>query len=418
MEPTRPYWLNDAPYQDFRSTPELPARAEVVVIGGGITGVSTAYFLRRHGIEVTLLERRGLSGGATGRNGGHISPGTSERFSESVKRYGVEVTRAIYDYSTRCALAVQDFVRAHDVPCELRFNGSVSLALTEDELRQVRESFEEMQKYGIPSAYWDAAACAERTRSEDFLGGVYRPTAGQLWPARLVFAVAEQAMKLGANVQTRTAVRAVENEGGKPVVKTERGDIRAEHVVHATNAWARALLPFLSETIVPVRNQVIITAPAPRLWNFGLSTNFGYEYFMQRPDNRIVLGGMRWKTPTMEVNNDDDATLAPEVSAGLRAFLPEHFADLRDVTVEQEWIGIMGFSKDRNPLIGPLPDRPGEYVAAGFTGHGMPMTFFAGKAVAEMIAGQEPEFFVPEAFLPARFSGETTEVYLARGKGT
>ena len=115
MEPTKPYWLNDAPYQDFRSTAELPARADVVVIGGGITGVSTAYFLRKHGVEVTLLERRGLSGGATGRNGGHISPGTSERFSESVRRYGVERTRAIYDYSTRCALAVQDFVRENDV---------------------------------------------------------------------------------------------------------------------------------------------------------------------------------------------------------------------------------------------------------------------------------------------------------------
>ena len=61
MEPTQPYWLNGAPYQDFRSTPELPARSEVVVVGGGITGVSSAYFLRQHGIGVTLLERRGLS---------------------------------------------------------------------------------------------------------------------------------------------------------------------------------------------------------------------------------------------------------------------------------------------------------------------------------------------------------------------
>jgi glycine/D-amino acid oxidase-like deaminating enzyme len=83
--------------------------------------------------------------------------------------------------------------------------------------------------------------------------------------------------------------------------------------------------------------------------------------------------------------------------------LPQHFTDLRTVKVEQEWIGIMGFSKDRNPLVGPLPNRPGEYIAAGFTGHGMPMTFFAGQNVADMIAGKEPEPFVAEAFLPTRF---------------
>jgi gamma-glutamylputrescine oxidase len=403
MEPTKPFWLNDAPYQEFRSTTELPAASDVVVIGGGITGAATAYFLRKHGIGVTLLERRGLAGGATGRNGGHISPGTSERFSESVKRYGLEKTRAIYDYSHQCAAAVRAFVDEHHVDCELRVNGSVSLALSKEEVGPVQESYAEMQKYGIRSEYWDAATCATRTRSEDFYGGVFRPTAGQLWPARLVFAVAEQAIALGANVQTRTEVMAIENDNGTLSVKTERGDIRAQHVVHATNAWARQLVPSLEGIIVPVRNQVIITEPAPRLWNFGLSTNYGYEYFMQRPDGRIVLGGMRWKTPSMEVNNDDDATMVPAVSAALRAFLPEHFSDLHGIRVEQEWIGIMGFSKDRNPLIGPLPERPGEYIAAGFTGHGMPMTFFAGQNVADMIAGNEPEPFVAEAFLPGRF---------------
>ncbi len=413
MEPTKPFWLNDAPYQDFRSTPELPAQSEAVVVGGGITGASVAYFLRQRGIGVTLLERRGISSGATGRNGGHISPGTSERFSESVKRYGIDVTRAIYDYSFRCGAAVREFVQAHNIDCELRFTGSASLALTPDELKPVQQSYEEMQKYSIPSEYWDAAKCAQMTRSEDFLGGTYRSTAGQLWAAKLVFGVIEQAIKLGANVQTWTNVLSVENDHGTLVVTTDRGEILTNYVVYATNAWTRHLLPFLHDIIVPVRNQVIITEPTPRLWNFGLSTNFGYEYFMQRPDNRIVLGGMRWKTPTMEVDNDDDTTLVSEVSEGLRSFLPEHFSDLRDVKVEQEWIGIMGFSKDRNPLIGPVPNRPGEYIAAGFTGHGMPMTFFAGKAVAEMIAGHEPECFVPQAFLPSRFV-ETTSKMIER----
>ena len=102
-------------------------------------------------------------------------------------------------------------------------------------------------------------------------------------------------------------------------------------VVHATNAWARRLVPALDGVIVPVRGQVIVTAPAPRLWTFGLSTNFGYEYWMQRPDGRVVLGGMRWLTPTQEVGTDDDTVVEPEVGAALRAFLPKHFPELAGV---------------------------------------------------------------------------------------
>jgi glycine/D-amino acid oxidase-like deaminating enzyme len=162
--------------------------------------------------------------------------------------------------------------------------------------------------------------------------------------------------------------------------------------------------PPLDGVIVPVRGQVVVTEPVDPMWPFGLSTNFGYEYWLQRPDGRIVLGGMRWITPTREEGTDDDTVIEPAVSQRLRAFLPAHFPALANVRVEHEWTGIMGFTPDRAPLVGPLPGSPGEYLAAGFHGHGMPMTFYAARAVAEMTAGREPEIFVPEAFLPARFA--------------
>ena len=402
-EPTRPFWLDGVRGQDVGAGAPLPPRADVVVIGGGITGTSVAYWLGAHGVSAVVLEARGLSGGASGRNGGHISPGTAERFSEARKRYGEARARAIWDFSHRCADAVRGFVAQHGVDCELRVTGSASLALTPAELAQVEDTAASLTALGVRVERWDAATCAERTRSRSFLGGVFRGTAGQLWPARLVAAIAEHALARGARIHTRTAVTEVARARGAFAVRTERGDVATPVVVHATNAWARRLVPALDGVIVPVRGQVIVTAPAPRLWTFGLSTNFGYEYWMQRPDGRVVLGGMRWLTPTQEVGTDDDTVVEPEVGAALRAFLPKHFPDLAGVPVEREWTGIMGFTPDRAPLIGPLPGSPGEYVAAGFHGHGMPMAFLAAKAVAEMIAGKEPEIFVPEAFLPDRF---------------
>ena len=402
-EPTRPFWLAELPGQDVGAGEPLPARAEVVIVGGGIAGTTVAYWLGRLGVPALVLERRGLSGGATGRNGGHIRPGTTERFSEARKRYGDEIARAVFEFSHRCADAVRAFVAEHRVECELRVHGSVSLASSEAELGPVHESAEALTALGKPVELWDAATCAERTGSTRFRGGLLLRTAGQLWPARLVLAIAREAQARGATVRTRVAVRAVERAGRGFLVRTDRGDVTAAQVVHATNAWASALLPPLRELIQPIRGQVIVTAPAPPLWPFGLSTNDGYEYWMQRPDGRIVLGGLRWHTPTREEGTDDDTAIEPVVSAALRAFLPAHFPALAGVGVEHEWTGIMGFTPDRNPLVGPVPGSPGEHVVAGFNGHGMSMAFLCAQALAEMIAGRAPEHFVTEAFLPARF---------------
>lgn len=402
MEPTQSFWLNNAPLQNFRSTPELPSKTDVVIIGGGITGVSIAYWLCQNGISVTLLERRGISSGATGRNGGQIHPSTVNNFSETIEKYGIETARALWAYAQQTVEAIKAFVTEHNVECELCFKGCVSLALNPDELQQLLQEAEVMVNYGLGGEYWDASKCAEQLHSKDFLGGLFLPTPGQLWPTKLVFALAEQAIRLGANIQTQTTVKAVENNNNFLRVKTARGSLKAQQVVYATNAWARDLVPFVEGIIVPVRGQVLITEPVNPMWDFSFLANFGYEYCMQRLDGRIVLGGMRWLTPTKEVGIDDDTAISPTISQGLREFLPRHFPNLSGIKVEQEWTGIMGFSRDDNPLIGPVPHRSGEYIAAGFTGHGMPMAFLAGKAVASMIMGREPDVFV-DAFLPSRF---------------
>jgi len=402
MPPTPSFWLTHSSPPEFHTAESLPSRTQAVVIGGGLTGVSAAYWLRRNGVEVTLLERRTLSGGATGRNGGHLVPGPAENFADAVRRHGPQTARAIWDFTLKTTEAIKTFVAEHNVECDLSFGGTAILALYADELPHLQKNLELLAQHGLAADYWDAATCIQHTHSDHFLGGLYFPFAGQLWPAKLVFAIAGQAAHSGAIIHPHTDVQAVERTNGRLKVKTNRGVIETEAVVHATNAWARGLIPRLEKIITPVRGQVIVTSPMPRLWPFGLVTNLGYEYWVQRPDGRIVLGGMRWKSPTQEMNNDDDASLNPQVSAGLREFLPGHFPALRNVEIEGEWTGIMGFTPDFNPLVGPLPNRPGEYIAAGFSGHGMPLTFYAGKAVAEMIAGREPEVFV-EAFRPNRF---------------
>jgi glycine/D-amino acid oxidase-like deaminating enzyme len=396
------FWLDNLSCHNFGGTQTLPSQTNVVVIGGGITGISTAYWLSKNGIEVTLLERRRICGGATGRNGGHLNPRQHSYFSLVLKKYGVETAIEILNYAHQNTNALKSFVTEHCIECDLSFSGFLALALSSQELTEVIESVSALTKHGFVGEYFDASKCAELTRSQDFLGGIFYPDAGQLWPAKLVTEMALVAARQGANLQPQTEVYTVENESNGLMVKSDRGQIKAKHVVYATNGWTRQLLPSMNNIIVPVRGQVLITEPVSLMWNFSFSTNFGYEYCLQRPDGRIVLGGMRWLKPEQEVGIDDDSTIDPSISNGLKEFLPQHFPELSNIQIDKEWTGILGFSQDNNPLIGPLPHRQGEYIAAGFSGHGMPMTFLAGKTVTEMIMGQSPEIFV-KAFEPSRF---------------
>jgi len=402
MESTSSFWLNTLPNKNFRTAENLPSQTDVVIIGGGISGTSTAYWLSRNGVDVTLLEQRGISGGATGRNGGHLNPRMTSNFSATLKKHGVETALKILSFAHQNTEALKTFAIEHDVSCDLSFSGLVWLALSPEELTCVLESASALTQHGLVGEYWDAEKCAELMHSESFLGGIFYADAGQLWPAKLVIQMATVAVSQGANLQTQTKVSQVDREGSYFIVKTNRGQIKAHHVVYATNAWASELLPFLKDLIVPVRGQVLVTAPISPIWNFGFSTNFGYEYCQQRPDGRIVLGGMRWLSQTSEIGIIDDTAINPVISSGLRGFLPQHFPTLQTLQVEQEWTGILGFSKDNNPLIGALPHRLGEYIIAGFSGHGMAMTFSAGKTVAEMIMGRMTEPWV-DVFDPSRF---------------
>jgi len=226
-------------------------------------------------------------------------------------------------------------------------------------------------------------------------------------------------------------------------VKTARGDVvDCRAVVHCMNGYSAGLLPELEGSLVPVRNQVAVAAPpaGARLpVDAAVYAREGYVYYSPRADGRMVIGGFRDTLPHREVGTHDDGSLDPLVSAALRGYLPAHFpqhyaeagpgttdtppGDGRlHVEYEMEWAGILGFTKDRFPLVGPLPalpegsrallqgsssgntstSRAGQYICAGFSGHGMTRSFSCAEAAARMLLGlpPSPDAPMPQAFLP------------------
>jgi len=400
------FWLTNLKPPLLQGDVDLPKGSDAVVIGGGLTGTSTAYWLSRLGINVTLLDRSHLSSGATGRNGGHVVFGPNQNFATSVEAIGLEQTLELWDFSKTSVKLMEQAIQDHGIDCDLRFTPWVTLALTVQQEESLRTSYEMMAPYGLATDFWTGEELHQRIHSRFFKAGLVEPLHAQMWPAKFVLGLGQAAAQQGTILCPNTSVQEVRHQGRHLTVKTNRGEIRTESVVYATNGFTHHLLPELKETIVPVRGQVVATEPLPRLWEFDWLANDGYEYAIQRQDGRLILGGMRRQSPFHEIGVEDHSTLEPNVSQGLRQFLKTAFKSLKDARVDFEWTGIMAYTPDENPLVGEVPGRPGEYIAAGYTGHGMSLGFLAGKALSECIAGKQTAV-IPRAFAPGRFCGFT-----------
>ena len=386
----RLHWLRHFADEAF-SSPDgpLPTAAEVVVVGGGYMGAATALWLGRLGIESLVVERRAMVSGATARNAGFIAPGLGQPFALALDRYGQSGALERLQFTRRgrdLALAV---IAELAVDCDLEAQGGLTIAATAGEWQTLRASGTALWAAGFPIELvepGDLAAHLHLPPPPTFLGALYNPETVLINPAKLARAMLAEAVRLGAILAPHTEVTSWQAEpGGGFVVETARGVVRARRLVLATNAWTPLLAGALRERVQPVRGQVFATVPAPPAFRRGMSFNEGYEYWSQRADGAIVLGGARWAADDRDEGYYAE-DLNPAVQAALYRFLTESFPALAGIPVARAWSGIMGFSRDGYLLIGPMPGVPGLFVVAGFTGHGGPYSVIAGRCIADLIA--------------------------------
>jgi glycine/D-amino acid oxidase-like deaminating enzyme len=365
-------WLDGA----AREYPPLEGEttADVAVVGAGIAGVATAYFLAKRGARVVVLDARGVAEAASGRNAGFLLAGVAENFVAASTRYGATNALRIWRLTKRTQDLVRQLVAEHDIACELRWNGSDQIAGDTGEWREVEESARLLAAQGV-SVHVDAAA-RTATYTDD----------GDLHPVRWVRGLARAAVSAGARIHEESAVTAVENG----VARTARGLVRANTVVLCTNAYTAHLS---ASRVRPVRGQMLATAPAPPTFARPAYAKRGYQYWRQTQDGRVVVGGWRDTAVEREVGEDERPT--DEIQFQLDAFLHEHGIT---AAVTHRWAGTMGFSHDALPYVGRT--GAGLFVCGGFTGHGMAFGPACAELVATLIsAGSHPD---ADLFDPAR----------------
>jgi gamma-glutamylputrescine oxidase len=383
---------------------ELPATADVVIIGGGIMGTSSAYFAALAGLKTVLIDQVALAYGATGRNGGFIGHGAADSYSNVREKYGAATAQSIWNYTLRTRALVKDMMAREDFDFHHRVHGALGMALSEEEASAMRASIAAYEADGGEKgeSIWldhpEAQALVDTPISEETVGCVYRPHSALVHSAKLVYGLGAAAVRHGATLSIGK-VNAIVQSGAGVRVETYTGAISARAVIVTGNAWSDELFPQLRGVITPVRGQVLSYAPSKRVFQAGMGASVTPtgEYWQQTLDGSILIGGCRADAPDREWNIREDA-LRDEVQTPLEQVIPRLFPQLTNLTVERRWAGPMAFTADYLPVIDAAPGLENAWVAGGFNGSGMGFGMVTGATLVEAVTtGAKPAALAPFA---------------------
>lgn len=420
-DPCLSYWQ-----QTTRSFPHLDANAETpvpstptkyVIIGSGIAGALTAYELihsaRVPAGHVVLLEAREAASGASGRNAGHVRPDAFRGFQVYRRLHGTQQALHIIANERDVLNRVDHFVKTHAVPCDFHPATTLDVCLTPEFAAFNARSLNEYQDAGGDVSHvtvYHGDEARQRTGIPDAVSA-YEWPAGSSHPAKLAQWLLSQSIHAGAALFTHCPATNVVPSATVPGswdIETPRGTLTAETVVHCTNAFAGHLLPQLAPYVTPNRAQAHLFVPPPSLSGdkvmaSTMSLRHSLHHFysvMQRPaDGLIVLGASR-KSPNLSPDavasmfTTDDTKFNDEVRADAVANFAKCFpacdeAKLRHGEgLQHTWTGILGMTTDSVPFVGKLEGLPGQYVCAGFNGHGMARIFNCAPGVVKIIQGE------------------------------
>jgi len=358
------------------------ATYDVVVVGGGIVGCSTAYWLhRRNAGRVAIVEARTLGAAASGRNAGFILQGTHTDYLSDIERYGEHTARNLWH-----------FTRANRELLDSELNGSafgwapqgsLTVAGSADEDERLQASVPKLRAAGAPVVYLSPEETNARLHGTDFHGSLYVTSGAVVDPLHLVRHVAAQSQ---ADVFPHHPVRQITWTEDAVVLHTPDRRFRARRIVLALGAYLPKLVPALDAVVRPVRAQMLATAPAEdRAIPVPAYSHDGHYYIRQLSRGDVLVGGGRHRHRRAEVGYEDRTT--PAVQNTIERYLHTHFPWTRSLPIRQRWSGTMGFSPDGRPVVGTVPEHPRGLFATGFTGHGMGYGFHMGRLLAALLCG-------------------------------
>jgi glycine/D-amino acid oxidase-like deaminating enzyme len=404
------YWL--AAYGPYIPNPPVEGdiKVDVAIIGGGFTGLSTAYNLCKAspGMQVAVLEAEVIGYGASGRNGGFSMTLFGLEPTVTKTLFGQQRTVEAHRYMERAVDYVDALVREHNIQSDYWFPGFLRAATTPGYVKRIQHDLEILASMGITGIEWiDAERIRAEVDSPLFLGGWWEPRCGLLDPAKQVRELKRIAQEAGAQVYEGSPVEEIQR-GARFMLKTPSGRVQAEKIVFATNAYSH-LIPELRRKQVPAFTHMVVTEPlaAEQLATLGWKNRQGIEdarnlvhYFRLTIDNRIAMGG---SDISIAYGRDMERDITPRVFADLERDVVRLFPALKGIRFTHRWGGPVSVPVDMAPAIGYLGDQRAVY-SLGCVGHGVSMTHLNGCTLADLILERQTDltsvWFVNRRMIP------------------
>ena len=378
-----------------------PAEADVCIVGGGYTGLWTAYYLagRRPDWRIVVLEAAFAGYGASGRNGGWVTaelPGSRARYARAaggpagVAALEAELRSTVDEVGRVCT--------AESIACDFVKGGRLSVATTPPQLARLREGLVAIRERGDGDDVYQFLSGAEtrdRVNVAGALGGLFAPASARVQPAALAAGIAAAAERRGVEIYEATPVSAIEPAGsGRAVARTKFGDVHARAVLRCTEGYTAAL-PGQRRALLPMNSHMVVTEPlddaAWREIGWAGCETLGDEAhaYMDAPrtaDGRIALGGRgvpyRFGSAVDHLGMTDQSTVA-----ALTRVLRRMFPAAAGTPVAHAWCGVLGVPRDWCATVTYHP-ASGLGWAGGYTGHGVAAANLAGRTLADLVAGE------------------------------
>jgi len=392
LELNHSYWMGSQPPQNPPLSVNLTV--DVAVIGGGLTGLSTAYFIRSVSPhkEVVVLEGRGCGNGASGRNGAMVLTMTEDRYLNFSSDPAMD--KKIYDLTAQNLQTLSKLSVETGIDCELETKGALQVLLSSQDVREAKDYVQRAQSLGMPVELWDKQKIVDALGTDVYEGGFFDPGGGQVNPMKLVHVFKVAAESAGAKIFENTMVGKIE-EGSEHLIYTTAGHtVRAKALVLATNAFT-SRLGFFRNAVAPIREYVAMTRrfTDQELIDIGWRLRVPFNdsrtevfYLGVTQDNRIHIGG---GSPGYSFNNGHlDPAAVGSHSARLQRELVRIYPKLSGIGFEATWDGVVDWSLNESPSVGCSGKYRNIFHGLGYSGHGVNLASVFGRIIADLDAGR------------------------------